>query len=442
MFELPPNWRWSTVSRIAAKEKYACVGGPFGSKLSRKHYVEAPGVPVVRGQNLRGPDRQFIDADFVFLSEDKADTLLSNMAYPGDLVFTQRGTLGQVGRIPTEARFERYVISQSQMKITVDGDVADPDFIYAFFRSRWALDYIARTAITTGVPHINLGILREFPVPVPPLREQRRIAAVLGALDDKIELNRRMNRTLEEMAQAIFKSWFIDFDGHDDLVDSELGPIPRAWEVGRLGDCLTVIETGKRPKGGVAKFTSGIPSVGAESIVGIGQFDFSKTTYIPPEFFEGLKKGVVQDRDVLIYKDESKPGDFRPHVTLFGNGFPFETFAINSHVYRLRAERVSQEFLYFWLSSPSMMAEMRRRGTGAAIPGIPRRNLVSMPLLVPAPVTLAEFQNFAAPAVSRILANANQSQTLAELRDTLLPKLISGELRVPEAEDTVVEALS
>ena len=255
LFDLPKSWRWSTAADVATQDKYACVGGPFGSKLSRKHYSEQ-GVPVIRGQNLGDSELQFIDEDFVYVSEEKADTLVSNMAHPGDLVFTQRGTLGQVGRIPNNARFERYVISQSQMKLTVDEEKADSTFVYAYFRSPWALDYIRRTAITTGVPHINLGILRGFPVPVPPLDEQRRIAAVLGALDDKIELNRKMNRTLEEMAQALFKSRFIDFHGHYDLVDSELGPIPRGWEVVPISEVVDV-KGGSTPRTKNAEYWDG-----------------------------------------------------------------------------------------------------------------------------------------------------------------------------------------
>jgi type I restriction enzyme S subunit len=290
------------------------------------------------------------------------------------------------------------------------------------------------------VSNLRIPALEALRIPYYDLPEQRRIAAVLGALDDKIELNRTMNETLEAMAQAIFRSWFIDFDGVQpgDLVDSELGPIPKGWEVKPLRDHLAIIETGNRPRGGVAKFTSGVPSVGAESIQGgVGQFDFGKTKYIPEEFFTALKRGVVQNRDVLVYKDGGRPGEFHPHVSMFGDGFPFERLAINSHVYRLRTTGyLSQEYLYFWLSSGPMMAEMTRLGTGAAIPGIPRRSLIAMPLLVP-PADLQHRFNKFRPSVGRILAKSNESRTLTALRDTLLPKLISGEVRVPEAEARV-----
>ncbi len=321
-------------------------------------------------------------------------------------------------------------------------DQVIPEYAAYFFQSpHFRRNVTAMSSLSTRAS-LNNAMLDRLKLVLPPRSQQVGISAVLKALDDKIQLNRRMSQTLEEIARALFKSWFIDFDGHDELVASELGRIPGGWGVGTLGDSLSVVETGSRPKGGVAKFVTGVPSVGAQSIVGIGRFDFSQTKYVPRDFFDAMKRGVVEDRDVLVYKDGGRPGDFRPHISMFGDGFPFAEFSINSHVYRLRiAPPVSQEYLYFWLSSAPIMAEMRRRGTGAAIPGIPRRNLVSIPFLTPPDQVLGGFAALAAPVVSRILGNSSQSTTLAQLRDTLLPKLISGEVRVPEGEKAVEEAV-
>lgn len=154
---------------------------------------------------------RWVDGEFAFVSQAKADSLASNCAKPGDLVFTQRGTLGQVALVPKNGA-DRYLISQSQMKLTVDVEKADALFLYYVFNSAEQQAYIRQNAIQTGVPHTNLGILRNTPLTLPPLTEQIAIAAVLGALDDKIELNRRMNATLEAMARALFQSWFVDFD--------------------------------------------------------------------------------------------------------------------------------------------------------------------------------------------------------------------------------------
>ena len=122
------KWPRVKVNSIKAAQRYSLVGGPFGSELTTRDYVEE-GVPVIRGVNLP-EDRLFNDDEFVYVREEKAEQLIANNAYPGDVVFTQRGTLGQVGLIPTESRFPRYVISQSQMKLTVNSEKTEAHFVY------------------------------------------------------------------------------------------------------------------------------------------------------------------------------------------------------------------------------------------------------------------------------------------------------------------------
>jgi type I restriction enzyme S subunit len=187
------------------------IGGPFGSNLTQADYQDV-GVPVIRGSNMEFNGR-YIGGTFTYVSVDKATTSLrSNIARPGDIIVTQRGTMGQVSIIPSDMEYEYFVISQSQMAISVPSDTADSLFVYYFLRSQGFLDYLHTSTIQTGVPHINLTILRQTPVQWPPLHSQQAISAVLGALDDKIELNWRMNETLEATARAIFKDWFVDFD--------------------------------------------------------------------------------------------------------------------------------------------------------------------------------------------------------------------------------------
>jgi type I restriction enzyme S subunit len=152
-----------------------------------------------------------------------------------------------------------------------------------------------------------------------------------------------------------------------------------------------------------------------------------------------MGKGHVRDRDVLLYKDGGRPGEFEPHVTMVGDGFPFPEFSINEHVYRLRTEpQLPQAYLYFWLCSDSAMDEMRKRGTGVAVPGLNSAQVREVGVLLPPPGLLDRFSETVAPLMRRIFANCNQSRTLTELRGALLPKLLSGELRVPWAEKEAV----
>lgn len=412
------------------------------------------GVPVIRGTNIS--DTRALAGDFVFVSEETADQLRSCNVYAGDLVFPHRGAIGQVAIVPSGPP-DRYMLSTSLMKLTCDVRRVDPVFVFYYFRSESGKQALLQHASTVGTPGIGqpLASLRSISLPVPPLAEQHAIVHLLGTLDDKIELNRRMSEMLEAMARALFKSWFVDFDpvrakaeGRDpglpqrlaDLFpdafeDSELGGIPRGWKLVPLVEVLAELEVGGRPKGGVAAYTEGVPSIGAESIVGLGIFDYAKTKYVPREYFDQMRKGRMKSRDVLLYKDGGRPGEFEPHVTLFGDGFPFETAAINEHVYRLRAKPdIGQEFLLFWLSSDRVMEEMRIKGTGVAIPGLNSTQVKSLTTLLPSPSVIGAFTYIAEPYIARILAASKESRQLSELRDTLLPKLISGELRVNDAE--------
>ena len=339
------------------------------------------------------------------------------------------------------------------------GDESKCDVRFIEYTFRLLRNEIQHENVGTGSvqDNINLQTLDRLRFKVPPLPEQRAIAHVLGTLDDKIELNRRMNETLEEMARALFKSWFVDFDpvrakmegrwrpgeslpglpAHlydlfpDHLVDSELGPIPEGWEVRRLGDCLTTLESGNRPKGGVSGIAEGIPSVGAESIERVGAFDFSKTKYVSRKFYASMKRGVVQDGDVLIYKDGGRPGELLPAVTYASHNFPFDEFCINEHVFRVRASRFSQQLLYCYLTTQEAFWQMRELATGAAQPGLNRGAVESIPVKMPSDTRLLKAcEEQIGSLLDRCNVNALKSHALSQTRDTLLPRLVSGEVRV------------
>lgn len=193
--------RWQSVplADLAAGTKGAIVGGPFGSDLVSDDYV-SEGVPVVRGRNLPHTQRFSYD-NLVYVSEAKADALHLNCARPGDLVFTQRGTLGQVGVIPEDSPYPRFLISQSQMKMTVDPLKAEALFLYYYFRLPATVASIENHALQAGVPHINLGILRKLQVLAPPMTIQRKFVALLSAYDDLIANNQRRIALLESLAE-------------------------------------------------------------------------------------------------------------------------------------------------------------------------------------------------------------------------------------------------
>jgi type I restriction enzyme S subunit len=314
----------------------------------------------------------------------------------------------------------------------------------------------------SGQPLINQTSLKSLEVPERSFADQKAIAHILGTLDDKIELNQKMNQTLEGIAKAIFKSWFVDFDPvrakaegrptglppeisdlfPDELVDSEIGEIPKGWVVTPLSECAIEIESGRRPKGGIDKsLRQGIPSVGAESIAPAGEFDFSKVKYVTADFAEKMKKGRVQNFDVALYKDGGKPGQFIPRVGIYGNGFPFEHFYVNEHVFLLRSEQLGQSLLYRLISSRAFLDQLIAKGSAkAAQPGLNQTEVVESTFVRPSRDALAAFNDKTRPLLKRQFLLGKENETLSELRDTLLPKLISGELRIPDAEKFLEEA--
>ena len=292
----------------------------------------------------------------------------------------------------------------------------DPAFVHYFLKTLPFSDYTDKAA----VPGVNRNHLHMEQVVLPPLPEQRRIAAVLGALDDKIELNRKMNRTLEEMAQAIFKSWFIDFDGVPDseMVESELGPIPRGWEATTLGKVIDIYDKLRVPLSGLqrAQRKGPFPYYGAAAVM----------DYVDDYLFDGIYVLLGEDGSVVDGQDHP--------ITQYVWG----KFWVNNHAHVLLPKApVGIEHLLLALRN----ANIRPYMTGAVQAKVSQGNLKRVPFVLPTREVCERFTQRAAHLFARLRCNTEESRTLAALRDALLPKLISGEVRVPEAEEAVEAVL-
>ncbi|MBW5805858.1 restriction endonuclease subunit S [Burkholderia sp. COPS] len=230
---IPETWNVVTVGAAASNTRNAIVGGPFGSDLVSKDYVQA-GVPVIRGQNM-GP--RWVEGTFVFVSHAKAKSLEANLAAPKDIVFTQRGTLGQVSLVPDKP-YTRYLISQSQMKATLNPELADPSFVHHLFTSQPFQEMIRENAIQTGVPHINLGILRRLPLLCPPVTEQRTIATALSDVDALLASLDHLIAKKRDIKQATMQQLLTG--------KQRLPGFSGDWEVRRLGE-ISQISMGGTP---------------------------------------------------------------------------------------------------------------------------------------------------------------------------------------------------
>lgn len=323
--------------------------------------------------------------------------------------------------------------NQACCNLTIDSTKADYRFVFYALCNDYA--YLASFANGGAQQNLNVQQIREFEIPCPSLEEQKRIADILSSLDDKIELNRRINDNLEQQAQALFKAWFVNFEPFRDgeFVNSVLGSTPKELPITYIENIPHNIESGKRPKGGAALI--GVPSIGAENIKGLGYYDYSKTKYIPEEYAQTIKKGKINGYELLIYKDGGKPGYFIPNFTIFGEGFPFNEMYINEHVFLLDLMDCGYNvFAYFYMQTPYIMNQLNSIGGKAAIPGINTKDVECLPIYSNESPYVKKFGEIVLPFIKTILSNSLENAKLAKVRDSLLPKLMSGELKINEIE--------
>jgi type I restriction enzyme S subunit len=417
------------------------VGGPFGSKLVSRDYVSS-GVPVIRGTNLPSDSRFSFD-DLVFVTEPKVNAdLFGNLAFPGDLVVTQRGTLGQVGLIPDSSPYPKFVVSQSQMKLTVDNSKADAAFVYYALKSPLGQHEIHSRAITAGVPHINLSLFQQIRIPLPPVPIQQKIVAILSAYDELIENNHQRIQILEEMAQRIYREWFVDFryPGRQDvpLVESELGPIPEGWTTGRIGDHAAVIR-GHSYRGADLVAEGGIPFINLKCIARDGGFRA-----------DGIKRYIGDFKN----KHKAQVGDIVMAVTDMTQERRIvaraarvpdldEDFGVLSmDLVKIVPKDLRGEYLLGLLRYSDFPDQVKAYANGANVLHLHPDRISAYQSVFPSYEVARRYSDLVAPAdrLSDLLQGANQR--LRAIRDLLLQRLISGEVGVSQLDIAMPEVVA
>ena len=415
--------------------------GPFGSQLHQKDYVPA-GTPIITVEHLG--ENRITHHDLPCVSDFDRDRLSKYTLRQGDVVFSRVGSVDR--RSLVRGTEEGWLFSGRCLRVRPEPNQIDPAYLSYFFGLPAFQEHIRSIAVGATMPSLNTQILSDVTVVYPPLPEQRAIAHVLGTLDDKIELNRRMNETLEEMARALFKSWFVDFDPvrakmegrwrrgeslpglpaehydqfPDRLVDSELGEIPEGWEVKGLGDIC------QKPQYGYTTSASD-EDVGPKFL---RITDINKKAWIEWEAVpyceitdENRSKYRLHYGDILIAR-MADPG----HGCMVeeDRDAVFASYLIR---FRPTHERYAR-LLQYWLRSDAYWELVTGRGAGTTRVSLNAKVLSEFPLVVPSASLLDAFGAQVGSLRTRVVANAEDSRILAAQRDALLPRLVSGDVRV------------
>lgn len=408
---IPDGWEKTTLGENLKE----IAMGPFGSNLKVDMFTE-DGVPIIKGGNLSG---YFVDGDFSFVSEEKADSLRKAVAYPNDLIITHRGTLGQVSLVP-EGKYNRYVTSQSQLRLCPNRDKIHYRYLLYFFKSNLGQYELLKNTSQVGVPAISTPTksIKEIEFTIPKdVKEQKSIAAILTAFDDKIELLQAQNKTLEETAQTIFGEWFGKYD-----VEGEL---PQGWRVGKLSDFNAVI----------ADFVANGSFASLKENVTLYDYEeyalfmrntdlksgFTQKTYVDKRAYDFLSKTKLFGGEIII----SNVGDvgsvhFCPYFDI--------PMTLGNNVIMLQSE--FQYYFYTMYNSKIGQHLISSITGGSAQPKFNKTDFRNMGMIIPSKDILQKFENIASKLYMKILKNKEQIQTLTKTRAELLPQLMSGEVRV------------
>jgi len=426
------DWKIFTIDALKASSNNAIAIGPFGSRMKSDCYVSS-GVPVIRGNNIS--NTKSFTSEFVFITEQKANELYSSNVVENDLVSPHRGAIGEVGIVPRNDG-KKFVISSSLMKLTCNQSLVVPLFLFYFFRTPQGKYELLKNASTVGTPGIAtpLTSLKSITVPLPPLSEQKAIAHILGTLDDKIELNQQINETLEAMARAIFKSWFVDFDPvrakmegrqpagmdattadlfPDEFEESSLGLIPKGWKVGTLGEEIEII------KGKSYKSSELVPS--STALVTLKSFhrgggyrpDGLKPyngTYKPEQI---IKPGEL----VVAYTDVTQAADVigKPAIVKPDERYNTLVASLDLGIIRVRNKNLNTPFLYYLFNQNDFQNHVYSHTNGSTVLHLSKDGIPSYEFCSPHSSLISNFGKIISPIFEKSNINWQESQLCTTL---------------------------
>lgn len=396
------------------------AAGPFGSNLKVSCFVST-GFPIIDGANLKG--FKVTDNITKFVTEEKARSLSRSIAKRNDVVVTISGTLGQIAYIPENSRFPEYLCSQRQFRVTFDSQKVYVPYLVYYFHTYEGQNKILSFANQTGVPALSqpLKNFKKIKIKLPCLQVQKNIASIVEQLDDKIELNNKINENLQQQIAATYKSWYQDFSrvANLPLVETEFGLIPQGWHYALLGDiCKSVSVTHKFDKDKLVFLNTGDIEDGR----------FLHSNYMEVKDMPGQAKKTIAPGDILY-------SEIRPINRHFAYvNFPSEDYIVSTKLMVIRANGFDTRRLYHYLTSEDILSElqMQAESRSGTFPQIRFDNVSKLPILIADEETEQVFTTLLHTVYDQIENNNLENEKLAALRDALLPKLMSGEIDVED----------
>lgn len=387
--------------------------GPFGSQLHKENYVNK-GTPIVTVEHLG--NKWFTSQNLPMVSDEDKLRLAKYCSQEGDVIFSRVGSVDRCSYVSKE--YSGWLFSGRCLRVRPRSGI-NPEYLYYFLTNEGTKQYIRNIAVGATMPSINTKLLNEVPITIPSLEDQRRIASILSSLDRKIELNKKINADLEEMAQAIFKNWFVDFEPFKDgkFVDSELGMIPEGWKVGRLTE--------------IASYMNGLamqkfPPENNEDSLPVLKIK---------ELGQGFC-GTDSDRCSCNIKDECKihNGDviFSWSGTLLVDVWCGGDCGLNQHLFKVTSKDYPKWFYYYWTKHHLQEFIHIAKDKAVTMGHIKRGHLEEAMVAIPDNDSMEKAHELFEPILSKMISLRLEFSRLSTLRDTLLPRLMSGELEVPE----------
>ena len=396
--------------------------GPFGSQLHNKDYVQK-GTPIVTVEHLGC--RSFSTQNLPCVSDKDKERLNKYVLLAGDIVFSRVGSVDRCSFVSNNE--DGWLFSGRCLRVRCN-DSINSLYVYYYFCQEVVKQNIRNVAVGATMPSINTKLLSEIHISFPPLPTQQKIANILSSLDDKIEVNRRINENLEAQAQALFKSWFVDFEPFKDgeFVESELGMIPKGWRVD-MAENIYEINIGKTPP---RKETHWFSNCEDDNVKWVSISDLGTCGTFINNSSEYLIKDAISRFNIIIVPKDTVLLSFK--LTVGRVSIADCNLTTNEAIARFLLPKIEyREFSYFTLKNYDYS---KLGSTSSIATAVNSKIIKKMKLLFPGEDVICKFNESVKFIFEKIRNNQQEITRLASLRDTLLPKLMSGEVDVNDVK--------